>query len=197
MNPHVVLASHNAGKLKEMQALFAPLGWTLHLVSEFSKAAPEETEKSFSGNALLKARHAARLSGLPAVADDSGLCVDVLNGAPGVESAYFAGKPSNDAANNLKLLRELLNEADDERDAQFACAMAYVRHADDAAPILVEARWAGRILHEPSGHNGFGYDPLFFVPTHGCSSAELLPEVKNKISHRGQAAALLLEKLRV
>lgn len=196
MSQHIVLASHNAGKLKEMQALFAPLGWVLHLVSEFSKAAPEETETTFKGNALLKARHAARLSGLPAIADDSGLCVDVLNSAPGVESAYFAGKPSNDVSNNLKLLRELLNETDENRDAQFVCAMAYVHHPEDKAPLIVEARWAGRILHEPRGKNGFGYDPLFLVSTHGCSSAELPPEVKNKISHRGQAAALLLEKLR-
>lgn len=196
MSQHVVLASHNTGKLKEMQALFAPLGWTLHLVSEFGSAAPEETETTFKGNALLKARHAARLSGLPAIADDSGLCVDVLNSAPGVESAYFAGKPSNDVSNNLKLLRELLNETDENRDAQFVCAMAYVHHPEDKAPLIVEARWAGRILHEPRGKNGFGYDPLFLVSTHGCSSAELPPEVKNKISHRGQAAALLLEKLR-
>lgn len=196
MSLHVVLASHNAGKLKELQALFAPLGWTLHLVSEFGADAPDETESTFAGNALLKARHAARLSGLPALADDSGLCVDALHGAPGVDSAYFAGNPCNDSANNQKLLLALRDVADAQRTAQFVCTMAYVRRDDDAQPTLVEARWHGRILRAPRGQNGFGYDPLFFVPTHDCSSAELTPDVKNKISHRGQAAALLLEKLR-
>lgn len=192
----VVLASRNTGKLKEMQALFAPLGWVLRPVSDFSAHEPEETESTFVGNALLKARDAAQVSGMPAIADDSGLSVDALNGAPGVDSAYFAGKPSNDAANNQKLLRELANVPDEQRGAQFVCVMAYVRDADDGVPVIVEAHWRGRILREPRGKNGFGYDPLFFVPTHNCSSAELAPDVKNRISHRGQVAAQLLELLR-
>lgn len=195
MSTHVVLASHNAGKLKEMQSLFAPLGWTLRLVSEFGGSAPDETEPTFAGNALLKARHAARLSGLAAIADDSGLCVDALGGAPGVASAYFAGTPSNDEANNQKLLRELMPLDNDQRGAQFVCVMAYVRHAEDPAPVTVEARWSGRILREPRGNHGFGYDPLFFVPTQNCASAELPAEVKNRISHRGQAARALLAQL--
>lgn len=196
MSTPVVLASHNAGKLKEMQSLLAPLGWTLRLVSEFGGTAPDETERTFAGNALLKARYAARLSGLAAIADDSGLCVDALGGAPGVESAYFAGKPSNDEANNQKLLRDLMPLDNEQRGAQFVCVMAYVRHAEDSAPVIAEGRWSGRILPAPRGTQGFGYDPLFFVPTHQCASAELNPDVKNRISHRGQAAALLLEKLR-
>ncbi len=196
MSTSVVLASRNAGKLKEMQALFAPLGWVLHAVSDFSAHEPDEIESTFAGNALLKARHAARVSGLPAIADDSGLSVDALDGAPGVESAYYAGKPSNDKANNAKLLRELANVPDEKRGAEFVCMMACVRTADDASPVIAEARWRGRILWEPRGTNGFGYDSLFFVPTHRCASAELPPQVKNEISHRGQAAARLLEKLR-
>lgn len=192
----VVLASRNLGKLAEMQALFAPLGWTLRPVSDFRAHEPEETEHTFTGNALIKARHAARVSGLPAIADDSGLSVDALDGAPCVESAYYAGKPSNDAANNEKLLRELANVPDEKRGAEFVCVMAYLRTADDASPVIAEAKWRGSILREPRGANGFGYDPLFFVPTLRCASAELPAETKNKISHRGQAAALLLEKLR-
>ncbi len=192
----VVLASRNLGKLAEMQSLFAPLGWTLRPVSDFSAHEPEETEHTFAGNALIKARHAAQVSGLPAIADDSGLSVDALGGAPGVQSAYYAGKPSNDKANNEKLLRELADVPDEKRGAEFVCVMAYVRRADDASPVIAQAKWRGSILREPRGANGFGYDPLFFVPDHRCASAELPPEVKNRLSHRGQAAALLLEKLR-
>ncbi len=140
MSTSVVLASRNAGKLAEMQALFAPLGWTLKRVSEFADVSPDETEPTFTGNALLKARHAARVSGLPALADDSGLCVDALGGVPGVESAYYAGKPSNDAANNQKLLRELGGAPDEKRGAQFVCVMAYVRNADDAVPVIAQGR---------------------------------------------------------
>lgn len=195
MNQVVVLASRNLGKLKEMQALFASLGWALRPVSDFSAHEPEETEHTFAGNALIKARYAAQISGLPAIADDSGLCVEALGGAPGVETAYYAGKPSNDAANNQKLLRELANTADEDRSAEFVCVMAYVRGADDSPPVISQAKWRGRILREPRGANGFGYDPLFYVPTQGCSSAELPREVKNRISHRGQAAAQLLQKI--
>lgn len=189
----IVLASRNRGKLAELQALFAPLGWQLRLVSEFSEEEPAETAGSFVGNALIKARHAAQVSGLPAIADDSGLCVDALHGAPGVESAYFAGRPSNDAANNALLLQRLSGVPEAQRGAQFMCVMAYVK--GDAAPVTVEARWAGRILTAPRGANGFGYDPLFWVPEQGCASAELAAEVKNRISHRGQAARALLQAL--
>lgn len=189
----IVLASRNRGKLAELQALFAPLGWQLRLVSEFSEEEPAETAGSFVGNALIKARHAARVSGLPAVADDSGLCVDALDGAPGVESAYLGGRPSNDAANNALLLQRLSGVPEAQRGAQFVCVMAFVD--GDVPPVTVEARWAGRILTAPQGTNGFGYDPLFWVPERGCASAELAPALKNRISHRGQAARALVQAL--
>jgi XTP/dITP diphosphohydrolase len=189
----VVLASRNRGKLAELQALFAPLGWQLHLVSDFSGEEPAETAGSFAGNALIKARHAARVSGLPAIADDSGLCVEALNGAPGVESAYFAGRPSRDAANNALLLERLADVPQTQRGAEFVCVMAYVDGT--APPLTVEARWPGRILTAPRGENGFGYDPLFYVPSHGCTSAELPAALKNAISHRAQAARALVQAL--
>jgi XTP/dITP diphosphohydrolase len=191
--PSVVLASHNKGKLAELQALFAPLGWQVQPVRAFSDEEPAETAGSFAGNALIKARHAARVSGLPAIADDSGLCVDALQGAPGVESAYFAGRPSRDAANNALLLQRLEGVPEAQRGAQFVCVMAYVDGT--APPLTVEGRWPGRILTAPRGEHGFGYDPLFYVPTHGCTSAELPPALKNEISHRGQAARALLQAL--
>ncbi len=193
MFDELVLASHNAGKLKELQAM---LGARVRLrsVGEFSAVEPEETGLSFVENAILKARNAARLSGLPALADDSGLAVDFLGGAPGIHSARYAGG-QGDAANNAKLLLALKDVPAAERGAQFVCCLALLRHADDPLPILCEGLWYGRILSEARGAQGFGYDPLFWVPERNCSSAELGPEEKNRISHRARAMALL--KLRL
>ncbi|MFJ3367790.1 RdgB/HAM1 family non-canonical purine NTP pyrophosphatase [Pseudomonas sp. NPDC086251] len=189
----LVLASHNAGKLKELQAM---LGESVQLrsIGEFSSIEPEETGLSFVENAILKARNAARISGLPALADDSGLAVDFLGGAPGIYSARYAdGK--GDAANNAKLLDVLKNVPEAERGAQFVCVLALVRHADDPLPILCEGLWHGRILTQASGEHGFGYDPLFWVPERDCSSAELSPSDKNLISHRARAMDLLRQRL--
>lgn len=189
----LVLASHNAGKLKELQALLGD-AVTVRSVAEFSRHEPEETGLSFVENALLKARHAARVSGLPALADDSGLVVDALGGAPGIYSARYAGE-GGDAANNAKLLEALQDMPDAERGARFVCALALVRHAEDPLPILCEGLWHGRILHAPRGANGFGYDPLFWVPEKDCASAELAPTEKNRLSHRARAMALLRQRL--
>ena len=189
----LVLASHNAGKLKELQAM---LGAHVRVrsIGEFSSVEPEETGLSFVENAILKARHAARISGLPALADDSGLAVDALGGAPGIYSARYAGG-GGDAANNAKLLEVLRDVPDDQRSAQFVCALALVRHADDQLPIICEGLWHGTILHAPRGEHGFGYDPLFRVPERECSSAELAPVDKNRLSHRARAMALLKARL--
>lgn len=191
----LVLASHNAKKLKELQALLAPLGYRLRPVSEFSPEVPEETAPSFIENALLKARHAARVSGLPAIADDSGLEVEALRGAPGVYSARYAGEPSDDAANNAKLLQALAGVPAARRGARFVSALALLRHADDPTPLLALGYWPGRILEAPRGSLGFGYDPLFLVPALDKTSAELAPAVKNRLSHRGRAMRALLKQL--
>ncbi|MES2683424.1 MAG: RdgB/HAM1 family non-canonical purine NTP pyrophosphatase [Pseudomonadota bacterium] len=192
----IVLASRNHKKLKELAALLAPQGHTLRLVSEFSDEEVAETAPTFVENALLKARHAARVSGLPAIADDSGLEVAALLGAPGVYSARYAGEPSDDAANNAKLLTALAGLPATQRSARFVSALVWLRHADDPVPLIAVGTWAGRILEAPRGSNGFGYDPLFWVDSHQCSSAELTAEVKNRISHRAQALAMLLQQLR-
>jgi XTP/dITP diphosphohydrolase len=163
-------------------------------IGEFSKVEPDETGLSFIENAILKARNAARLSGLPALADDSGLAVDYLGGAPGIYSARYADG-QGDAANNAKLLEVLREVPDEQRGAQFVCALALVRHADDPLPIICEGLWHGRILHAPQGEQGFGYDPLFWVPERDCSSAELPAAEKNRISHRARAMALLRARL--
>lgn len=191
--PELVLASHNAGKLKELQAM---LGDRVRLrsVGEFSQVEPEETGLSFVENAILKARNASRLSGLPALADDSGLAVDFLGGAPGIYSARYADG-QGDAANNAKLLAALKEVPDAERGAQFVCCLVLVRHADDPLPILCEGLWHGRILHEARGEHGFGYDPLFWVEERQCSSAELSPADKNQLSHRAIAMQLLKQRL--
>ena len=189
----LVLASHNAGKLKELQAMLGA-HVKVRSIGEFSDVEPEETGLSFVENAILKARNAARISGLPALADDSGLAVDYLGGAPGIYSARYAdGK--GDAANNAKLLDALQGVPDDQRGAQFVSVLALVRHADDPLPILCEGIWEGSILREARGEHGFGYDPLFWVPESGCSSAELPPEQKNRLSHRARAMALLKQRL--
>ncbi len=186
----LVLASGNAGKLAELRALLGE-GFDLHAQSEFGIADAEETGLSFVENAILKARHAARASGLPALADDSGLCVDALRGAPGLYSARYAGVHGDHAANIDKLLRELEQVGNAERGARFVCVLALVRHADDPLPLLAQGVWEGRILRARAGSGGFGYDPVFFSPAHGCSAAELAPDVKNRDSHRGHALAQL------
>jgi XTP/dITP diphosphohydrolase len=192
----LVLASNNPGKLREMRALLAPLGHAVLAQAELGIAEADEPYDSFLDNALAKARHASRASGLPALADDSGLCVDALGGAPGVHSAYFAGREggreARDARNNAKLLASLK----DERKAHYRCVMAFVRSADDTAPLIAEGEWHGEIARAPRGANGFGYDPLFLVPARGVTAAELADDEKNRLSHRARAAARLLELLR-
>lgn len=189
----LVLASHNAGKLKELQAMLGD-AVRVRSVAEFSTVEPEETGLSFVENAILKARHAARVSGLPALADDSGLAVDALGGAPGIRSARYADG-LGDAANNAKLLAALQDVPDAERGAQFVCALALVQHADDPLPIICEGLWHGQILHEARGEGGFGYDPLFWVPERERASAELSPAEKNQLSHRARAMAQLKQRL--
>jgi XTP/dITP diphosphohydrolase len=190
----LVLASSNAGKLAELRDLLGS-GFELHAQSEFGIGDADETGLSFVENAILKARHAARATGLPALGDDSGLCVDALRGAPGLYSARYAGEHGNSEANIDKLLRELEGVADDARGARFVCVLALLRHADEPMPLLAEGAWEGRILRERRGRNGFGYDPVFFSPAHGCSAAELPATVKNRDSHRGKALATLRERL--
>jgi XTP/dITP diphosphohydrolase len=185
-NP-VVLASGNAGKLREFAELFTPLGWHFKPQSDFGIAPPPETGQSFLENALLKARHAARLSGLPAMADDSGLEVDALGGQPGIFSARYAGEQAGDAANVTKLLAALATVADEARSARFRCVIAYVRTADDAEPVVGVGVWEGRILAAPRGSGGFGYDPVFLDVQTGRSAAELDAAQKNMLSHRGAA----------
>ncbi len=185
--PRIVLASSNPGKVREIGQLLADIHIEVLPQSEFEIPDAEETGLTFVENAILKARHASRLSGLPALADDSGIEVDALNGAPGIYSARYAGEGRDDEDNNRKLLEDLSGVPEAERTARFQCLLVYLRHAEDPTPRIFQGTWEGRILHEPQGENGFGYDPLFFVPTHGCSSALLSPEVKNQLSHRGQA----------
>lgn len=187
----LVLASGNAGKLIELRELLG-VGFQLHAQSEFGVGDAEETGQSFIENAILKARHAARATGLAALADDSGLCVEALNGAPGLYSARYAGVHGDSAANIDKLLGELDGIEDAQRSARFVCVLALVRHAEDPLPLIAEGIWEGRILHRRQGEHGFGYDPVFFSPAHGCSAAELPATVKNRDSHRG----LALTKLR-
>ena len=191
-----MLASRNAKKLAELQAVLEVLGFRLRLLSEFCDDAADETAPSFIENALLKARHAARASGLPAIADDSGLEVDALNGAPGVHSARYAGTHGDDQGNNSKLMKALIGRPESARGAIFVCALAYLRHTDDPVPVTAQGLWRGRILNAPRGSLGFGYDPLFYLPDHDKTSAELEPGLKNRISHRARAAAELLGKLR-
>ena len=190
-----MLASNNAGKVREINQLLSEQKIQVIPQREFGIQDIEETGLSFVENAILKARHAAKESGLAAIADDSGLEVDALMGAPGIYSARFAGPDCNDQDNNRKLLQSLKDIPDEQRTARFQCLMVYMRHADDPTPIICQGTWEGRILQAPSGENGFGYDPLFFVPEENCASAELSPEVKNQLSHRGQALRKLLAAL--
>lgn len=189
----LVLASHNAGKLRELQALLGD-SVIIRSISEFSEVEPEETGLTFIENAILKARNACKVSGLPALADDSGLTVDYLHGAPGIYSARYSAT-GGDAGNNQKLLEALKGVADEQRSAQFICVLALLQHADDPLPIICEGRWQGRILHAAQGEQGFGYDPLFYVAEQQCSSAELPSALKNQLSHRAQAMQLLKKQL--
>ena len=195
MARQIVLASGNRGKLAELAALFAPLDAQVLPLSHFTTDAAEEIGETFVENALLKARHASAISGLPAIADDSGLEVDALGGAPGVRSARYAGLGASDEANNRKLLDALDDVADERRTARFRCVLALVRSAGDSDPIVVDAAWEGRILRQPIGGHGFGYDPLFQPAGLAVSSAQLSPQEKNRISHRGLASARLLQIL--
>ncbi len=193
MTQKVVLATSNQGKLREFIRMLSSQDMQILQQSEFNVSDAEETGLTFVENAILKARHAAKITGLPALADDSGIEVDALKGQPGIYSARYSGQ--GDDANNSKLLAEMQSVPELERTARFRCCIVYMRHADDPSPIIADASWEGIILHELKGANGFGYDPLFYVPTHGCSSAEIDPDEKNRISHRGQALRLLLAQL--
>lgn len=195
MSKTVVLASSNPGKLREINQILTSLALTVVPQSDYNVPDADETGLTFVENALLKARNATRHSGLPAIADDSGIEVDYLNGAPGIYSARYAGKNANDAQNLEKLLANLKGIPDPERTARFQCLMVYLRHEFDPTPVICQGTWEGKILLEPRGKNGFGYDPVFFVPTHNCSSAELPAEEKNKLSHRGQALRKLVKEL--
>ena len=192
----VVLATHNLGKVRELQSLLAPLGIEVEPLSQFTTVAVEETGSTFAENAVLKARYAARVAQLPAIADDSGIAVDALAGAPGIYSARFAGPQASDAENLHKLLRELGDLPAPKRTARYRCALAYVRSPDDPAPIVCEADWEGRILTQPRGSGGFGYDPIFQLLDRPETAAELSAIEKNRLSHRGKALQLLLERLR-
>lgn len=193
----IVLASGNRKKLLELQALLAGLPLEVLPQSQFTIADAIEDGLSFIENAIIKARHAARLTGLPAIADDSGLAVAALGGEPGIHSARYAGQHGDDAANNRKLLEQLLDVPDGERAACFHCVLVFMRHAADPVPVVCHGVWHGSILYAPRGENGFGYDPLFWVPTHQCSSAQLSAAEKNRISHRGQAMQLMREQLQL
>ena len=191
----VVLASANPGKVREINQLLVGLDLKVVPQSEFGIPEADETGLSFVENAILKARNAARHTGHAAVADDSGIEVDVLNGAPGIYSARYAGRGASDADNLNKLLADLAGVPETKRGARFQCVMVYLRHEFDPTPFICQGTWEGRILFEARGANGFGYDPVFYVPTHACSSAELPPEVKNRLSHRGQALRALVATL--
>jgi len=190
----LVLASNNAGKVKEFQALLAPLNFDVIPQGELGIPSAEEPHVTFVENALAKARHASAASGLPALADDSGICAHALNGQPGVLSARFAGEQGDDAANNQKLIQELQDQAD--RGAHYVCALVFVNSANDPEPIIVQTRWYGQIIDQAAGSNGFGYDPHFFLTEQQCTAAELDPAQKNLISHRGQALSELITQIK-
>jgi XTP/dITP diphosphohydrolase len=190
----IVLASNNAGKLKEFSQMLAPIGFELHPQGEFNVPEAEEPHLTFVENALAKARHAARLTGLPALADDSGVCANALDGAPGVLSARYAGEPKSDARNNGKLVADL--KAHTDKSAYYYCVLVFVRHADDPQPVIAEGRWDGQMIEEARGEGGFGYDPYFLLPALDKTAAELTADQKNALSHRGQALRQLVEKLR-
>lgn len=194
MSRTLILASNNAGKLKEFGALLAPLDFDLHTQGEFNVPEAEEPHVTFVENAIAKARHASRLTGLPALADDSGVCINALGGAPGVYSARYAGEPKSDQRNNDKLIVDLAAHAD--KSAYYYCVLVFVRHADDPQPVIADGRWNGEMIATPRGQGGFGYDPYFLIPSLQKTAAELTAEEKNHFSHRGQALRALIEKLR-
>jgi XTP/dITP diphosphohydrolase len=195
MTKRIVLASGNPGKLREISQMLAGLPLAVVPQSDFNVPEAEETGLTFVENAILKARHAAQRTGLAAIADDSGIEVDYLNGAPGIYSARYAGKGASDTQNLNKLLSDLIGVLEPDRTARFQCLLVYLRHEFDPTPVICQGTWEGRILTEPRGRGGFGYDPIFFVPTHQCASAELPPEIKNQLSHRGQALRGLVQAL--
>ncbi len=190
----LVVASNNPGKLREFGEMLAPLGWETLPQKELSVTECEEPHGTFVENALAKARHASACTGLPALADDSGLCVHALGGAPGVYSARFAGEPKSDERNNQKLIADLAGQTD--RRAHYVCVLVFVRHADDPQPVIAEGEWHGEIVDRPRGHGGFGYDPYFFLPESGTTAAELGAAEKNRRSHRGQALRQLVDRLK-
>ena len=191
----MVLASNNAGKIKEFQSLLAKAGIEVLAQAKFDVSEAEESGLSFVENAIIKARHASEQTQLPALADDSGLEVDFLKGAPGIYSSRFAGEDASDTDNNLKLLELLQGLPVEQRSARFQCLLVYMRHASDPTPLICQGTWQGHILTAPKGQHGFGYDPIFFVPERQCSSAELSAEDKNQLSHRSKAMACLLKHL--
>lgn len=193
---HVVLATGNAGKVRELADLLADVGLDIVAQRTLGIDSAEETGLTFIENAILKARHAARQSGLPALADDSGLAVDALGGAPGIYSARYAGEDASDRDNLEKLLHALREVPAGQRQARFHCVLVYLRHADDPTPLVCHGVWEGEIAQAPSGDGGFGYDPIFFIPALGCSAAQLSHEQKRTLSHRGQALRQLLDKMR-
>ena len=191
----LVIASGNPGKLRELGAMLQPLGWSVRPQADWNLDEALEDGLTFVENALIKARHAARATGLPALGDDSGLVVDSLGGQPGIYSSRYAGESADDQANNQKLLQALAGTDEAARGAHFYCAMVLLRHAEDPAPLIATGKWNGRVLEAPVGGEGFGYDPLFWVEGEGCSAAQLSASVKNRLSHRGQALAALLRQL--
>jgi len=192
----IILASNNKGKIREFDAMLDGLYEVVSMSDRKVEEVPE-TGLTFVENALIKARNASEQSGLPALADDSGIVVDALSGEPGIYSARYAGNHGDDEANTKKLLDDMQSVPDGKRTGRFWCAIVFVEHANDPTPIIIQRGWEGEILREKVGGNGFGYDPIFYVPTHGCASAELSPEIKNTISHRGRALAALLKELKV
>ncbi|ELY3596760.1 XTP/dITP diphosphatase [Cronobacter turicensis] len=192
----VVLATGNAGKVRELASLLQEFGLDVVAQTELGVESADETGLTFIENAILKARHAAQVTGFAAIADDSGLSVDALGGAPGIYSARYAGSDASDQENLEKLLVALHDVPDEQRQAQFHCVLVYMRHADDPTPLVFHGVWSGVITRAPAGQGGFGYDPIFFVPSLGKTAAELTREEKSAISHRGQALKLLLEAMR-
>ena len=190
----IILASNNPGKIREFNTMLKGIYEVVSMQSMQVEEVPE-TGLTFVENALIKARNAAAQSGLPALADDSGIVVDALDGEPGIYSARYAGTHGDDQANTDKLLREMQAVPDGQRSARFWCAIVFVEHANDPTPVIIQRGWEGEILREALGENGFGYDPIFYVPELGCASAELAPEIKNNLSHRGKALKALLAEL--
>lgn len=197
MPNRIVLASSNAGKVREINAMLE--GHEVKIISQsaFNVPAVEETGLTFVENALLKARNAARHTGLPAIADDSGIELDALNGLPGIYSARYAGAGADDVANLEKLIEEVRKLPEEQRPARFVCLMVYLRHAEDPIPLIAEGIWEGVAITTPQGKNGFGYDPMFYLPAYHCTSAELPPDTKNRLSHRGQALRRLVAQLQL